>query len=185
MGLIEERYTGRLSAVRRLVAGVAGVTLTGGPRYSPSASAARQTLLSRNWAITDGGMIVTINPPTVARSVVGSPGNKSVVVSWVAPVSNGGAAITRYVVTASPKVGSVYKSCTTNGMTLTCTVPGLTNGKSYTFKVTSTNAAALSSTTAASVALVQGEYLFSMDKSCGNQTVIDHHQPDQGHQLSG
>jgi hypothetical protein len=155
-GMSSTNYSATLIGWASETAGATGVTLTGGPKYSASASTARQSLLGRNWTITDGGMTVTINPPSVARSVVGTPGNSSVVVSWAAPASNGGAAITGYVVTASPKVGSVYKSCSTNGTTLACTVPGLTNGKSYTFRVTSTNAAAQSSTTAASAAVIAG-----------------------------
>ena len=59
------------------------------------------------------------------------------VVTWSAPASNGGSAITFYTVTSSGG-----QTCNTpNGTTRTCTVLGLTNGTPYTFTVTATNAA--------------------------------------------
>jgi hypothetical protein len=64
-----------------------------------------------------------------------TPGNAQVALSWSAPSSNGGSAITGYTATASPGDAT----CTTNGAT-TCTVTGLANGASYSFTVTATNA---------------------------------------------
>jgi len=115
------------------------------------------------WAAAVGqAQQVTVSAvvPSVARSVAGSPRNKSVLVSWVAPSSTGGAAIKEYKVTASPKVGSVFKSCswtlTTPAKPLTCEVKNLTNGVSYTFTVRATNQGSKSSTTAKSVAVIAG-----------------------------
>ncbi len=62
-------------------------------------------------------------------------------VSWLAPVSNGGAAITAYTVTASPG----GRTCGLSSGALSCTITGLTNGTNYTFTVTATNAAGTSS----------------------------------------
>jgi outer membrane protein OmpA-like peptidoglycan-associated protein len=77
----------------------------------------------------------TATTPGAPQSVMARAGNSSVTVSWSAPSSDGGSAVTKYKVTSKP--GS--KSCSTTS--LSCTVFGLTNGTSYTFTVTATNAA--------------------------------------------
>lgn len=94
---------------------------------------------------------ITVVPPTapgVPTGVTGVAGNGSVTVSWLAPASDGGSAITGYTVTAAP--GGAH--CTTTGA-LSCTVNGLTNGTPYTFTVTATNAAGTSGASAPSAAV--------------------------------
>jgi hypothetical protein len=73
-----------------------------------------------------------------------TPGNGTVALVWVTPTSNGGSAITGYVVNETNTTTSVSSSdvCgpTSDGSTITnCTIGSLTNGDSYTFQVAAVN----------------------------------------------
>ena len=79
--------------------------------------------------------------PGQPTGVAATAGNANAVVTWTAPSSNGGSAITSYTVTAldSTNSGRGGETCTWTTGPLTCTVTGLTNGDSYTFEVAATN----------------------------------------------
>jgi len=74
--------------------------------------------------------------PTAPRNLEAEPRDGKSAVSWDAPLSNGGSAITAYTVSTSPSSAG----CTTAGAPdLDCEIPGLTNGTTYTVTATATN----------------------------------------------
>ena len=82
--------------------------------------------------------------PGVPTNVSATASNGQAVVTFTAPASNGGAAISGYKVVSSP--GGLTVSCAASP----CTMTGLTNGTTYTFTVTATNSAGTSAPSAAS-----------------------------------
>jgi len=86
--------------------------------------------------------------PAKPTAVAATAGDSGAAVSWTAPASAGGAAITGYTVTASPG----GKIVATTGAT-TATMTGLTNGTAYTFTVTATSLVGESISSAASTAV--------------------------------
>jgi len=85
------------------------------------------TILNVGWA-------APVAVPTAPRAVKAVPRNASATVSWSAPAGNGGSAITKYTVTASPG----GKTCVST-LATSCTVTRLTNGSAYTFTVRASN----------------------------------------------
>jgi hypothetical protein len=89
--------------------------------------------------------------PGAPRSVSASPRSRSAVVSWAAPASTGGSAITGYRVTASPG----GRSCATT-TARTCTVTGLVDRTAYRFTVRATTIAGVGPVSLPSAAVVSG-----------------------------
>ena len=82
----------------------------------------------------------SVTPATVPGAPTGATatsGNAQATVTFIAPASNGGAAITGYTVTSNP-AGGVDSNAGTTG--LSHVITSLTNGTAYTFTVTATNA---------------------------------------------
>ncbi|WP_426574026.1 fibronectin type III domain-containing protein [Aquihabitans sp. McL0605] len=103
-------------------------------------------------ASTASGAVTPRTVPGAPTSVTGTPGNTTVSLSWAAPASNGGAAITGYTIT--PYIGIVAQSPVAFLSTATTqTITGLANGTSYTFKVAATNAAGTGADSAPSLAV--------------------------------
>ena len=82
------------------------------------------------------GPVSPAAPPGRPTSVVVSPGDHQLFVSWQPPVDDGGAAIQEYVVSVSP--GGAGCVATND---LGCVVDGLENGVAYTVSVSAVNAA--------------------------------------------
>ena len=79
--------------------------------------------------------------PGVVTNVVGTTGVGQISVTWSAPISNGGSAITDYTVQYSSNSGSTWTTFTDGvSATASTTVTGLSAGTSYTFRVLAKNA---------------------------------------------
>ncbi|MBO1769477.1 cell wall-binding repeat-containing protein [Agrococcus sp. TF02-05] len=87
--------------------------------------------------------------PEAPTDVIAVPGNGEATVSWTAPASNGGAAITSYIITAAPGDATA----TVPASQTTATLKNLTNGTAYRFTVVAVNSAGSSRASAASPAV--------------------------------
>jgi hypothetical protein len=87
-------------------------------------------------------LIIAVHPvaPSTPQAVTATAGYGGATVSWVAPVSDGGAPWSKYVVTASPGGASVSVGATTT----TATITGLKPSTSYSFSVAAVNVAGTS-----------------------------------------
>ena len=92
----------------------------------------------------------TVNPVVPGAPIIGTAtaGNAQAMVSFTAPASNGGVAITGYTVTSSPG------GFTSTGAGSPVIVTGLSNGTAYTFTVTATNTAGTGAASMASNSVV-------------------------------
>jgi hypothetical protein len=93
--------------------------------------------------------------PGTPAAATGTSADSSVALSWSAPASNGGSAVTGYQVQVSTSASGSYANaagCTSaaTSATTTCTATGLTNGTAYYFKVAAINAAGTGTQSAAS-----------------------------------
>ena len=99
-----------------------------------------------------GTVVVTVpvNAPTPPQNVSAVlAGTTSATVTWGAPADDGGAALTGYQVAISP--GST--TINTNATTLAATFQGLNPNTAYTFTVTATNSASLTSAPSAAASI--------------------------------
>jgi hypothetical protein len=98
---------------------------------------------------SSGLWATAVSIPGAPTSVTAVGGNAQAIVSFTAPASNGGSAITSYTVTSS-------SGQTATGSSSPITITGLSNGSSYTFTVTATSVlgTSASSGTSTSITLV-------------------------------
>jgi surface protein len=86
--------------------------------------------------------VTPVTTPGAPTSVIGTPGDGQVSLSWTAPSSNGGSAITDYVVQYSSNNGTDWTTFSDGSSTSTsATVTGLTNNTAYVFQVAVVNGA--------------------------------------------
>jgi Domain of unknown function (DUF1929)/Fibronectin type III domain len=127
--------------------------LTNGDTYTFTVSA---TNAVGNGPASEKSNAVTPSAPTAPAAPsapTAAPGNATATVTWSAPASNG-SPITSYTVT--PYLGSTAEPATTiSGAppTTSATITGLTNGDTYTFTVSATNAVGSGPPSAASNAV--------------------------------
>lgn len=96
----------------------------------PTTKTNRELLMRQYFALNQPTSAVP-GAPTIG---VATAGNTQASVAFTTPASNGGSAITSYIVTSSPD------NFTVNGSSSPLVVLGLTNGTAYTFTVKATNA---------------------------------------------
>ena len=118
--------------------------LTNGTEYTFTVKATNAVGDSLDSAASKATPRTVPGAPTIGTA---TPGNAQATVSFTAPASNGGSAITGYMVTSSP-AGGVDSNAGT--IATPHTVTGLTNGTAYTFTVKATNVAGDSAASTAS-----------------------------------
>ncbi|HEY1738698.1 MAG TPA: fibronectin type III domain-containing protein [Acidimicrobiia bacterium] len=104
--------------------------LTNGTAYTFTVTATNGTGTGAASSASNG--FTPFAAPGAPTGVTATPGNTTAAVSWSAPASNGGTAITGYLATASSG-----QSCAATGTS--CSISGLTNNVSVTITVTATN----------------------------------------------
>ena len=136
------------------VSTTASVTVTGltnGTGYVFRVSA--RNIAGTGLPSSSSSSIIPRTAPSAAQSVVGVSGNAQVALSWSAPSSTGGNAVTDYVVQYSSD-GTTWTTFTDSvSSTASCTVTGLTNGTAYTFRVAAVNAGGAGSYSVVSAAV--------------------------------
>jgi hypothetical protein len=87
-------------------------------------------------ASTASAVVTPRAVPGAPTGVTATAEDAAGLVSWTAPVSHGGSAITRYTITSCPGGKTAWVSW----LATTGTVTGLSNGTAYTFPVSASNA---------------------------------------------
>jgi titin len=163
--------------------------LTDGTSYTFTVAAANASAYG---AESDPSNAVTPAPPTLPGAptgVTGSPRDSGVALTWTAPASDGGSAITNYRVT--PYInGAAQASVLTGSAATGFTVTGLTNGTSYTFTVAAINAIGTGPNSSASAAIVPAvppaNAIVLENRNPGTSSwVIDTDRNAQNHEIEG
>lgn len=115
---------------------IAAVNAVGASAYSSSSS----------------GVLIAVVPgaPTGLTPV---RGDTEIAISWAAPPTTGGSAITSYTVDYSSDSGSTWTTFSSSVATTSTTVTGLTNGTSYVFRIAAANAIGVGNYSGTSIAV--------------------------------
>ena len=111
--------------------------LTNGDSYTFTVTVT--TLMGTSSASSASSAVVPATLPGAPTGASAVRGNGQATVSFTAPSSNGGSAITGYTVTANDLTTNYGGGQKASGSTSPITVTGLTDGDSYTFTVVATN----------------------------------------------
>jgi large repetitive protein len=110
-----------------------------------------RSLYALSGVLTIGG---TVASPSAPSGLVALPGNRSVALSWNAPIVRGDSAISDYVIQFSSNGGATWTAFNRTASNATsATVTGLTNGTPYVFRVAAVNRAGAGAFTPASVSV--------------------------------
>ncbi len=119
----------------------------------------------------------TFVAPEAPSNVSASSATAQALVSWTAPTEEGGTPLTGYTVT--PYIGSAAQPSTNVSASTTSTkITGLSNGTTYTFKVTASNAVGASEPSQASSAVTPQDTIFDfatpsmIDSGDGNSVEL-------------
>ncbi|MGY2746485.1 peroxidase family protein [Arthrobacter sp. UYCu723] len=146
-----QAFTGTTVAATQTVTGNVGTVvvtgLTNGTEYTFDVAAINAVGTGAASAASNLATPATLaGAPTIGTATAG---NASATLTWTAPASNGGSAITGYRVQAFAGT-TLARTQTVTGNVGTVVVTGLTNGTAYTFNVAATNGVGTGAASAAS-----------------------------------
>jgi predicted RNA-binding protein with TRAM domain len=145
---VMDTATGRSTALNTAgsVTGTMVTGLTNGRTYTVTVTAVNA--MGESLASTPSNPVTLPSAPDAPTNLRITPGDMSASISWTAPASNGGAAITWYVITASDGIHTPVSATST---TTSVTLPGLTNDVTYSISVAAANAVGKGPAAAATV----------------------------------
>jgi fibronectin type 3 domain-containing protein len=142
-----------------------------------AANSAGDSILSNETSATP------LSAPGTPTGLTATRGNGQVGLSWTAPASNGGSAITGYNIYRSTTSGAETKVASPAGTGTTYTDTGLANGTTYYYKVTAVNTvgeSALSTEASATPATVPGAPAGLTATAGNNQVSLSWNAPANG-----